>query len=584
MNILVLYMSLISKVEENKYTISKICSKTKEVTGIQTNEAPTKCILHLLEENNEQLDKIIYIASDKVINDMRVVNEENTTTKSYFINSIKKYCKLHSLHEPEFEPVKVLGDPNDVSGIIEGLIDRIDTKQEQKKQEKHNVYIDITGGLRNNINIIQLLIKFLEYSGHHYKLSLYSNITEKDKKEVISCSETIEMLNILDGVNQFTTTGRSDILKDKCFGKNKGYENYEGIDTLLRTMEEFTDTIQLCKVDNLDNIFEKLEANLENVTEISNLDSRVVLLKQMIPIIREKFMLDSEQFDYCNIIEWCINNGLIQQALTIYIEKIPKYLFDNKIITVDNNFFERVKEDSKNNPTKSNVEAFLFYNEFLDCGQTDDAKKRERLKQYLGMLKSNMKKDKDIDVQNAIDILNSFEKKINPKMDYQKNIKNILDSLETNEIIKEISKFAIVNGHKEFSKTINQLRTNTELLNKLLGIKNQEIKMNTYDKKIYTAESLSEIDFKSSVFKINVPREKLQKVLYDYIFAKALRNQINHASEDQNLNREQKERFKMLKHNQYDIDDLILENVKKVLKKNAFNIKELKRKELVGVS
>ena len=323
MNILVLYMSLIRIVEESKYTTSKICSKTKEVTGIQTNEAPTKCILHLLNENNGQLDKIIYIASTEVIKNKIVVNGENTTTESYFINSIKEYCKLHSLHEPEFEPVKVLGDPNDVSEILKGIIERIDINQEKKK---HDIYIDITGGLRNYTNIIQLLTRFLEYSGNCYKLSLYSDITKKDKKEVISCSETIDMLNILDGVNQFTTTGRSDILKKKCFSQNKGYENDEVIKGLMDTMEEFTDTIQLCKVDNLDNIFEKLKNNLENMDKIPNSDSRVVLLQQMIPIIREKFMLYSEQLDYCNIIEWCINNGLIQQALTIYIEKIPKYL------------------------------------------------------------------------------------------------------------------------------------------------------------------------------------------------------------------------------------------------------------------
>ena len=80
------------------------------------------------------------------------------------------------------------------------------------------------------------------------------------------------MLNILDGVNQFTTTGRSDILKKKCFSQNKGYENDEVIKGLMDTMEEFTDTIQLCKVDNLDNIFEKLKNNLENMDKIPNSD------------------------------------------------------------------------------------------------------------------------------------------------------------------------------------------------------------------------------------------------------------------------------------------------------------------------
>ena len=163
-------MSLISKVEENKYTISKICSKTKEVTGIQTNEAPTKCILHLLEENNEQLDKIIYIASSEVINHMRVVNEENTTTESYFKNSIKKYCKLHSLHEPEFEAVNEPKDMSedkseDMGKMLKDIIEKIN--------KDDNVYIDTTGGRRDYVNILHNHVVHQLYLCKHYHPYLF---------------------------------------------------------------------------------------------------------------------------------------------------------------------------------------------------------------------------------------------------------------------------------------------------------------------------------------------------------------------------------------------------------------------------
>ena len=83
---------------------------------------------------------------------------------------------------------------------------------------------------------------------------------------------------------------------------------------------------------------------------------------------------------------------------------------------------------------------------------------------------------------------------------------------------------------------------------------------------------------------INVPCKKLQKVLYDYIIAKALRNQINHASENENLNRKQKEYFKALG---YDIDSLNASKVSNILKNSIERIKNLKEKEtkeLVSVS
>ena len=34
-----------------------------------------------------------------------------------------------------------------------------------------------------------------------------------------------------------------------------------------------------------------------------------------------------------------------------------------------------MKEEGNNNPAKANVEAVLFYDKFLGCGQTDDEKR-----------------------------------------------------------------------------------------------------------------------------------------------------------------------------------------------------------------
>ena len=38
--------------------------------------------------------------------------------------------------------------------------------------------------------------------------------------------------------------------------------------------------------------------------------------------------------DYLKITQWCIDNGLIQQALTVFNEKMPRYLFNKGYIKV----------------------------------------------------------------------------------------------------------------------------------------------------------------------------------------------------------------------------------------------------------
>ena len=41
--------------------------------------------------------------------------------------------------------------------------------------------------------------------------------------------------------------------------------------------------------------------------------SKIVLLRKMIPIIKNKFMVDSSDINYCKIIEWCLENGLLSR-------------------------------------------------------------------------------------------------------------------------------------------------------------------------------------------------------------------------------------------------------------------------------
>lgn len=38
--------------------------------------------------------------------------------------------------------------------------------------------------------------------------------------------------------------------------------------------------------------------------------------------------------DYYSIVKWCVENGLVQQALTIFTEKIPSYIIGKNYMKV----------------------------------------------------------------------------------------------------------------------------------------------------------------------------------------------------------------------------------------------------------
>ena len=84
----------------------------------------------------------------------------------------------------------------------------------------------------------------------------------------------------------------------------------------------------------------KLILRVGEIRDDIDKSSKIVLLRKMIPIIKNKFMVDSSDINYCKIIEWCLENGLLQQALTIYIEKFQSIFFEKIIVVYEQNLIK----------------------------------------------------------------------------------------------------------------------------------------------------------------------------------------------------------------------------------------------------
>ncbi len=505
MNILVTYISTMKMdSSETNFATNGLCSETTIVSR-QTNETAIKCLDKMLAEKSETLDKIICILSEKAYSDA------STGAGGLSAYNYLKDIRCAGLNsKPEFVEIFDFdsnGTLKSEGTIISELCDSIGN---------NTVYIDTTGGPRNALNLIQLLTKILRYKGINKPCSFYANIQNKNRY-IETTDEMTVMTDIADALNEFVHSGKSVQLL-KLFED----ETNESVKKLLKDMNDFSESIQLCSLDNLDTILESLRQSINTVYQLDSDDMRIVILENLLTVIENKFFRDTtNSIDYCSIVEWCLENGLVQQAITVYIEKIPTYIFRNGIISVSESLYE---ENKKRGMTP---DAAIFYDKIMDSVASTRKQQIKKLVAEVKMRNSIRSKD-NAEIINAF---NSIECESKGK-DFKQYI--------ARESRKNISgaKAILVNeamerGWKSFDSMVNSIEI---FAIKFFGADTET----TFDKKFRTAYELTRDNIVSGA-EINgkLTAEEIRGILFDYIYVKALRNQINHASDEENLTEEQ---------------------------------------------
>lgn len=107
---------------------------------------------------------------------------------------------------------------------------------------------------------------------------------------------------------------------------------------------------------------------------------------------------------------------------------------------------------------------------------------------------------------------------------------------------KLVAKYCVYNKVKDFDSMINTFTSqNIPVLYDILNIKQE--KLLTIDKKIRTASTITMNNYYQESVTINAKTNinVLRSILFDYIYVKSIRNHINHASDEETLNEQQKD-------------------------------------------
>ena len=545
MNILLTNISVLPPRERAKtieYRILVTGCDVSCIKAIHTNESILKCFAEIREiKTSGGLNRIIAMVSNKAKKPQP--SWDDKSAYDYYKDRVKEQYPMIT---PEIIEIPIENDkdePLPTSKILSDICKYIDPYDK--------VYIDSAGGLRTISNLVQLLSKILNYIGVETPCTLYSDIN--NTPTIVDTADFTRMARLADAFNEFMTSGKSDQLKS-CFNNPS-----QDVETLLDAMCEFSDKFRLGSVDDLDKTIGALKAAIGRCQEIQN-DNEVefVILKRFLPVIQKKLLSDeSSGVDYCKIVQWCLDNLLIQQALTVFVEKIPSFFFSSGILSCAD--MEQKKKNyqvnRKLNPNwPADWEHYALYQELMKpLPPTDNPLVIEFENALLyGYTVTDPK------VKQAVKLVNEYKKFKRPVKPHSKDDRDI-------KLVEFINKNTFID-HQGYVKSLcNQ----PNLVLELVG--GSAEKMNTLEKKFIAVEEIAKGKNKGSDYHFQIRPDQLAKALYAYLYVKPTRNQIAHASSDENLNHNQQ---LILSEYGYDFSNYDLKTVKSNIQ-NALNaIKE----------
>ncbi len=276
------------------------CPKGPAVRGTQTNDAPVR---YLLREN-PAMREIICV----------VTRQAKESAWERFCSVVKEAAPAVSVI-----PVSYEEDQDFSETAVPQILQHVSRGDE--------ICLDITGGFRNASIHMLLLTRILQYRGITLTEAVYSR---KNPPEVQDIRHMLGLFDLISGMQELTSLGSAGTLR-KYYGSEP---EDPAIGALLTAMERLTEAITLCRTAQIQSRMEDLSNALIQAEDCAD-----PLMRTLLPVFREKFGIRIKNgtmkagLTTPGLIRWCVKNGMLQQALTVYTERIPAYLREKGILT-----------------------------------------------------------------------------------------------------------------------------------------------------------------------------------------------------------------------------------------------------------
>ena len=321
-----------------------ITPKGQTFRGLQTNDAPCKFLLSYGQAQGMPVTKIYCLVSQEDLKPIRLPDGSLSKDSSFtwFKTMIGDYALSQGLSCPQILMLTydceagdqdILSGPPQAAVPIEERASHVYSQLlEAIKQDKPDgISVDFTGGMRDTSFLLLELSRFLRFMGIPCQQIVYSS---REDLTIRSLSTAYPMFPLLTGINSFLTTGNASQLQALYRDSESSQAS-----SLLSHLVSFSGAISLCTLQNIDRDYQNIADSLTQLEELDDdgLDLDVLMLKDFVPEIRKKLYLTGRSggATYPDLIQWCLDNDLLQQALTLYVEKIPVYLFSKGYLRFD---------------------------------------------------------------------------------------------------------------------------------------------------------------------------------------------------------------------------------------------------------
>jgi hypothetical protein len=382
-HILLLFLSDIKTyLHEGNVVISKSPYDNLHDSHGDTESTNESAIRYLLQEgwNNEPIekfDRMFVIVSQKVqteyIGDRagHLFTDEqgkHWTHLDYFKHRLDSGQIIRNLKECLTEESICLYDEKqpinqtmtitfDIAAKIQRYVAKV-----KKQNDQVVLHVDLTGGMRH-INMMMLeLMRLMEYNQITIGKVLYSNYnmnTHHGKVEEVT--QIYQFFNLISGAEEFVRFGSVSTITE-YFKNNPQLNQSSVMEDLLHRMKQFSNAIKLSRRKEFMDAANCLCSAINEFKDSKHDAYGDQLMSQMMYRIEIEYEeLLSTDWGPIPAIRWCLKHDYLQQALTLYIETIPQYLFDKKIVELTDTGTSEVKEKCKNDPRD---ECFYALNEY----------------------------------------------------------------------------------------------------------------------------------------------------------------------------------------------------------------------------
>ena len=316
------------------------------VIGRYQLDPVVKMLATVLADKNQTLDKIVMLCTNDTQKKVKLKTAETEEIISispldYFKKQIRNYMNPNLKDEERFVPITI-----NVNSPFEGIQDVINTLRTIQNSEKElTLYLDTHGGLRGVQRILEATVSLLKVENINVEEAF--SIEFSNSQKLISLeTENMKIFDFVSGINEFLACGRADTLMNYINSQKKipAYNK-----SFVNAILDVTNGIQWCCVPAFETGLKTLKTYFDNQKPASSNTS------EHETSYLEIYKNDIKQ-DYKNLlsttstvideINWCLQKGFYQQALTLIESRISFLLVEQWYIFKTNDKYKTIEKNN----------------------------------------------------------------------------------------------------------------------------------------------------------------------------------------------------------------------------------------------